>query len=142
MTDGTNSMVGTQSVLKLLVVQSDLDGDGGVDQTDKSGRYTDEVGGPSVRGACVTSTKRQKAWISAGFRLRGLSNLHIGNETATNDENRLLSDESLSVHEVNNVVEGVHVLVDFTALDDLPCHRDGVVVEVLVNGLLVDTGNV
>lgn len=56
-TGDTNSMIGAQSVLELLVVQSNLDGDGGVDQTDKSGRHSDEVGGSSVRRASVTGTE-------------------------------------------------------------------------------------
>lgn len=50
-------MVSTQSVLELLVVESNLDGNGGVDQTDQSGRNSDEVGCSSVRSTSVTGTE-------------------------------------------------------------------------------------
>lgn len=56
----TYGMVSTQSVLELLVVESDLDRNGGVDQTDQSGRYSDEVGCSSVRSTSVTGTAGEK----------------------------------------------------------------------------------
>lgn len=71
-----------------------------------------------------------------------LTDLHIGNQTTTNNQDRLLSNQTLGIHEVNNLIESVHVLVDFPALDDLPGDGNGVVTEVLVDGLLVDTSNV
>lgn len=71
-----------------------------------------------------------------------MGSLHIGDKTTTDNEDGLLSNETLCVHKVDNVVKSVHVLVDFTTLDDLPCDGDRVVSEVLVNSLLVDAGDV
>lgn len=67
---------------------------------------------------------------------------HVSNETTTDDQDRLLSDQTLGVHEVDDLVEGVHVLVDLSALDDLPGDGNGVVRKVLVDCLLVDTSDV
>lgn len=66
------SVVGTESVLQLSVVESDLDRDGSIDETDQSGGDSDEVGSSSVRRTSVTSD--------------------VGDETATNNEGRLSSD--------------------------------------------------
>lgn len=91
--------------------------------------------------------KRSRHWrmerCQAGARQKPMMrDLHIGNETTTDNQDGLLSDKTLSIHEVDDLVEGVHVLVDFTSLDDLPSNRDRVVRKVLVDGLLVDARNV
>ena len=43
-------MVGTKTVLVVAVVDANLDGDGGIDETDNRGRDADEVGVPAVSG--------------------------------------------------------------------------------------------
>lgn len=52
------SVVGTQTVLVLAVVDGDLDGDGGIDETDDGGRDTDEVGVAAVGGTSETKENR------------------------------------------------------------------------------------
>lgn len=49
-------VVGTQAVLIVAVVDSDLDTDTGVDQANDCGGNSDEVGVTSVRSTCVSYT--------------------------------------------------------------------------------------
>lgn len=70
-----------------LVVQADLDGHRGVDQPNKSGRHSDKVGRTPVTGTDVSSD--------------------IGDETTTDDEDRLLSDETFGVEEVDDLLESL-----------------------------------
>ena len=71
------------------MVDSDLDGNTGIDETDKSGGYSDKVGCPSVRSTSVSSD--------------------ISDETTTNDEGRFSSDGSERVHGVDNLEHGLQV---------------------------------
>jgi hypothetical protein len=77
----------TETVLELLVVETDLDRDGSVDQSDQSGGHSDEGGRSPVAGTDITGD--------------------VGNETTADDEEGLLSDESGSVEEVDNLLEGL-----------------------------------
>lgn len=70
-------------VLKLSVVDSDLDTDTGVDQTDQCGRDSDKVGCSSVRSTSVTRD--------------------IGDETTTDNERRLSSDGTERVHRIDDL---------------------------------------
>lgn len=74
-------------VLQLSVVETDLDTDTSVDQADQSSGHSDEVTGSSVRGAGVTSD--------------------ISDETTSNNEGRLSSDDTERVHSVDNVKHGL-----------------------------------
>jgi hypothetical protein len=127
------------------VVETDLDRDGSVDQSDKGGGYSDEGGRSPVAGTDVTSD--------------------IGDETTSDDKEGLLSDKSRSVKEVDDLLEGlkwgmgavsdlrsrdhlrtdlsthVHVLVELSSVDELENGGNLVVSKVLLDGLLVDTSN-
>ena len=50
------SVVGSQAVLVVAVVDGDLDADRGIDQTDDGGGDADEVCVPSVRSAGESKT--------------------------------------------------------------------------------------
>lgn len=103
-------VVSSKTVLKLLVVNADLDRDGGVDEGNEGSANSDVVGASSVRGTGVTED--------------------VGGETTTNNENRLLSDQTELVHGVNKAEHGVHGLVQLTTLEDVEGGGDVVCVEV------------
>ena len=127
------------------MVETDLDRDRGVDQSDQGGGHSDEGSRSPVAGTDVTS--------------------NIGNETTSNDEKGLLSDKSRSVKEVDDLLEGlewgtiamsdvrsestiqpgcythVHVLVKLSSVDELEDGGDLVVSKVLLDRLLVDTSD-
>lgn len=63
-------VVGTESVLKLAVVDADLDGDGGVDESNEGGADTNPVGVSAIRSAGVAA--------------------YVRGETTSNDQDRLL----------------------------------------------------
>jgi hypothetical protein len=69
------------------VVETDLDGDGGVDESDEGGRNSDEGGGSPVTGTNVSGD--------------------VGDETTSDDKEGLLSDKSRSVKEVDDLLEGL-----------------------------------
>lgn len=69
------------------MVETDLDRDGSVDQSDQSGGYSDEGSRSPVAGTDVTSD--------------------VGDETTSDNEEGLLSDESGSVEEVDDLLEGL-----------------------------------
>jgi hypothetical protein len=127
------SMVGAETVLELFVVDADLDTDASVDQADKSGGDTNEVARASVRSTGVTG--------------------NVGNEASTNNQGGLCADGTERVHGIDNLEHSlpsaaspnikthVHVLVELSALDDLPSDLDVVVVKVLLNLVLVDGVN-
>jgi hypothetical protein len=77
----------TESVLELLVVKTDLDRDGSVDQSDQSSGHSDEGSRSPVAGTDVTGD--------------------VGDETTSDNEEGLLSDESGSVKEVDDLLEGL-----------------------------------
>jgi hypothetical protein len=118
------------------VVDSDLDTDTGVDQTDEGRGDTDEVGASAVRRASVASD--------------------IGHETTANDKSGLGTDNPELVHGVDNLEHGlrvrdessgrgegthVHGLVELTAVNNLPGDGDVVVLEVGLDLVLVDGMN-
>ena len=104
------SVVGTETVLQLLVVDTDLDGDGSVNQGNEGGTDTDVVGASAVRGTSVTE--------------------NIRGETTTDNEDGLLADKTEVVHGIDKAEHGVHGLVELTALEDVESGLDVVVVEV------------
>ena len=71
------------------MVDSDLDRNTGIDETNEGGGYSDEVGCPSVRSTSVSSD--------------------VSDETTTNDEGRFSSDGSERVHGVDNLEHGLQV---------------------------------
>ena len=83
-------MVGTETVLELAVVDANLNGDSSIDEADDGGRDSDEVGVSPVRGACETAD--------------------IGDETTSNSEDRLLSDQSKVCECIDKLQHGVHGL--------------------------------
>ena len=104
------SVVGTETVLELLVVDADLDRDRSVDQSNEGGTNTDVVGAATVRSTSVTK--------------------NVGSETTTDNEDGLLADKTELVHGIDKAEHGVHGLVELTALEDVKSGLDVVGVEV------------
>lgn len=52
-------MVGAQSILVVTVVDGNLDAHAGINETDDSCRYADEVGAPAVGRTCETNVQCQ-----------------------------------------------------------------------------------
>lgn len=77
----------TETVLELLVVETDLDRDRGVDQSDQGGGHSDEGSRSPVAGTDVTG--------------------NVGDETTSDNEEGLLSDESAGVKEVDDLGKGL-----------------------------------
>lgn len=69
------------------MVETNLDRNGSVDQSDKGGGYSDEGGRSPVAGTNVTGD--------------------VGDETTSNDKKGLLSDKSRSIKEVDDLLEGL-----------------------------------
>lgn len=93
----SRSVVGTETVLELAVVDSDLDANSRVNECNQSCAHTDVVGATAVRCAGVADD--------------------IAGETAANNENGLLTDQTEIVHRVDKAEHSVHRLVQLAALE-------------------------